>query len=142
MNRITPGVCTWIPRDSALRKAAASPSRNSENTSGNVRIQAGTIPEVRPAGLRDVAWPKSNLHVIRRAGRTTDRSSAKVGADLRGAHPFVCPVSVETSPRSSKETRGRRARSIVTLVEFSSSSSSTYFNCSFDAKLLVEIISH
>lgn len=135
---------TWIPGDSALRKAAraVSPSRNSENASGNARRPNSSRyrfgrPAVRRRSLRDVARPKSNLHVIRCAGRTGlyagDRSCTKVGTDLRGLIHLFAPCPWKQSPRSSKgtATRGWRARSIVALVEFtdSSGSSSRNGNC-------------
>lgn len=130
---------TWIPGDSALRKAAraVSPSRNSENASGNAPatefkpVRFGRYdgsPAVRRRSLRDVARPKSNLHVIRCAGRTGlyagDRSGTKVGTDLRGLIHLFAPCPWKQSPRSSKgtATRGWRARSIVALVEFTNSS--------------------
>ena len=83
------------------------------------RIQAVTIrrydgwPAVRRRSLRDVARPKSNLHVIRHAGRTTDgtRVIARVRKweSICGGSAICLPrVSVETIPSKFEENGDKR----------------------------------
>jgi len=104
---------------------------------GTIRRYDGW-PAVWRRSLRDVTRSKSNLHVIRCAGRTTD--GTRETARVRKWRP-ICRGSSICLPRvrgnnSLEVRRGRQQETgvfVLGLVEFASSSSnSTYFNCLFD----------
>lgn len=118
--------------------------------SGN-RIQADAMASlvVGWRSLRDVTRPKSNLHVIRNAGRTTGWPlEYESGNRFAGAHPFVCLVSVEQSPRKFEghaRFSVKFASNSIIVIEIVV----VYLNCSFDseiercrAKFSLEIIPH
>lgn len=159
-----------LSKRSAAR--AVSLSRNSENASGNARrpnssrYDDGTgLRYLRRRSLRDVARPKSNLHVIRYAGRTTDGGAGETtrvrkwgpicgGSSIclprvRGNNPLEVPRGQAARPRRAPSMGSfYRRRLALYIVEFSSSG--THLNCSLDgvwgryscSQLLLEIIYH